>query len=84
MRLAAALIAAIFAAAAYGIARQSRQLERRRLKDVLQTWEGEGGNPSPAESPTIALPGHPLAPGPEAMNFPFPSTASQSTTRSSL
>lgn len=40
-----------FAVATYGAARRTRQLERRRLKEALGTWEGEGGNPAPSESP---------------------------------
>lgn len=45
------------AAAAYGIARHTRQLEKRRLMQDLRTWEGEGGNLAPSESPAAGHPG---------------------------
>ena len=41
-------------AAAYAVGRHSRHLEKRQHKEDLRTWENEGGNLAPSESPAVA------------------------------
>jgi hypothetical protein len=44
------------AAAAYAIGRHSRQVEKQQHKDDMRTWEHEGGNLAPSETPNITRP----------------------------
>ena len=44
------------AAAAYAIGRHARKVEKRQHKEDLRTWEDEGGNLAPSETPDIARP----------------------------
>jgi hypothetical protein len=44
------------AAAAYTIARHSREQEKQQQKTDLRTWEHEGGNLAPSETPPEARP----------------------------
>lgn len=43
-------------AAAYVIDRHARKVEKQQHKEDLRTWEDEGGNLAPSETPAIARP----------------------------
>jgi hypothetical protein len=43
-------------AAAYTIARHTRQVEKQQLKEDLRTWEDEGGHLASPETSTRARP----------------------------
>jgi hypothetical protein len=42
--------------AAYAIGRHTRQLEKREFREDLRSWEDEGGNLAPSETPASAHP----------------------------
>ena len=49
-----ALLVGACAAAIYAVSRNSRDSEKKQLKENLRTWEGEGGNPAPSSAPPAA------------------------------
>ena len=48
------LAMAACAGAAHAIGRHTRHLQKRQLKEDLNTWEDDGGNLAPSEAPAAA------------------------------
>jgi hypothetical protein len=44
------------AAAILAVGRNTRQIEKRQPKEVLESWEDEGGQLAPSEAPHLAAP----------------------------